>query len=80
MLMSLGIGFLYHTFVPDKKPVRNLTLGLLFSAVTYAAIPIAFSYDFKNIYVLLILMTVNGFAQSFIWSPLLVIVNSKWKR
>jgi sugar phosphate permease len=80
MLLSLGIGFLYQAFNPDKKPVRNLTLALLFTSLTFIAIPIAFSFNLKNIYTLLIFMTINGFTQSYTWSTLLVIVNSKWDR
>jgi sugar phosphate permease len=80
MLLSLGIGFLYHAFVPDKKPVKNLSLALFFSSVTFIAIPIAFNYHLKNVYTLLIFMTINGFAQSYVWATLLVIVNSKWDR
>lgn len=80
MLMSLGIGFLYHAIVPDKKPVRNLSLAMIICAITYAAIPFAIDHELNNIYTILALMSINGFVQSFTWSNLLVIVNSRWDR
>lgn len=80
MLLSLGIGFLYHALVPNKKPVRNLSIALLVCAITYAIVPFAIDNGFNNIETILLLMTVNGFVQSFTWSNLLVIVNSRWDK
>jgi sugar phosphate permease len=80
MLLSLGIGFLYHALVPSTQPVRNLAIALLVCAITYAIIPFAIDNGFNNISAILLLMSVNGFVQSFTWSNLLVIVNSRWDK
>jgi len=80
MLLSLGIGFLYHALVPNKKPVRNLSLALIICAISYAIVPYAIDHGIDSLYVVLALMSINGFVQSFTWSNLLVIVNSRWDK
>lgn len=75
MLLSLGAGFLYHALSPTSKPTRNLSIALLICAITYLCIP-----SIDNFYLLAVIMSINGFAQSFTWPNLLVLVNSKWHK
>lgn len=79
MLTFLGIGHFLHALYPIKKPVKSLWIALLICGMNYGLIPVCLLITyFKNIYVLSVLMSFNGFLQSYTWPNLLMIVNSKF--
>lgn len=80
MLCFLGIGHYLHAISPVKKPVQSLWLAMIFCGLNYALIPGCMNLSFlASIYVLSVLMSLNGFLQSYTWPNLLMIVNSKFK-
>jgi sugar phosphate permease len=77
MLYALSIGFLQQVFFPFPRPVLALTIGLFLTATLYACIPIAL-LSINLFLVLAILITLNGYFQSYAWPNLLMIVNSQY--
>lgn len=49
-------------------------------AISYAFIPFAIDNQLNNLPTLMILMSINGFIQSYTWPNLLMIINQKWDR
>lgn len=79
MLCFLGIGHFIHAIQPISKPVKTLWIAMIICGVNYGLIPLLLSWDpFANIYILCILMSINGFLQSYTWPNLLMIVNKKF--
>lgn len=79
MLVFLGIGHFLHALHPIKKPVKSLWIAVLLCGLSYGLIPLCMMVPFlRNIYVLGVLMSFNGFLQSFTWPNLLMVVHSKF--
>ena len=79
MIAFLGLGHFLHAVYPVKKPVRTLWTGMLLCALNYSLIPVSMATSFlRNVYILSIVMCINGYLQSFTWPNQLMLVNSKF--
>lgn len=79
MLYALALGYLQQAIFPFAKPVFALGMGLLLTAVFYVLIPVALGAFTEQSFVLLcILMSIDGYWQSYSWPNLLMLVNSQY--
>lgn len=79
MIYALALGFFQQAVLPFGKPVQALGLGLLLTALFYLLIPICLSaYEAQSFALLCVLMTIDGYFQSFAWPNLLMLVNSQF--
>lgn len=79
MLGFLGLGHFLHAVKPIDKPVKSLWISLIICGINYALIPILMDIDFlSNLVVLCVLMSINGYLQSYTWPNLLMLVNSRF--
>ena len=77
MLAALGLGHFLHTIKPINNKVRMLWIAVISCSIIYGCIPLATLFDFsRNIYVIGLLMSINGFLQSYTWPNLLVLVRN----
>ena len=67
-----------HALKPVEKPVKTLWIAMIFCAISYALIPFCIDSHLNNLPALTILMSINGFMQSYTWPNLLMIVREKW--
>jgi sugar phosphate permease len=80
MLMCLGIGHFMHAIKPIKKPITSLWVAMMFCGIVYGIITSCMGLKpLANIYVLSVLMCINGYLQSFSWPNLLMLIHSKFK-
>lgn len=79
MLGFLGLGHFLHAVKTIDKPVKILWISLIICGINYALIPILMDIDFlSNLVVLCVLMSINGYLQSYTWPNLLMLVNSRF--
>lgn len=79
MLCFLGIGHFYHAVRPIKQPVLSLWIGMILCGINYELIPLSMlSSSLANIYVLSVIMSINGFLQSYTWPNLLMIIHNNF--
>lgn len=78
LLLCLGAGHFLHALYPVEKPVKTLWIGMFGCAISYALIPFCIDSHLNNLTALSILMSINGFLQSYTWPNLLMIVKQKW--
>lgn len=78
MLLFIGIGNLVIAMYPLSKPIRALWIALLLCAIEYTFVPISMNLMSGTgaFVVLIILMGINGFLQSFTWPNLLPLVHT----
>ncbi len=80
MLLCLGIGHFTHAINPIKKPVTTLWIAMMLCGIVYATITICMSFKpLASIYTLSILMSINGYLQSYSWPNLLMLIHSKFR-
>ena len=51
---------------------------MIICAINYALIPLSIDSHLNNLTYLTILMSINGFMQSYTWPNLLMIVHERW--
>lgn len=79
MLVFLGIGHLIHAIYPVEQPVKYLWIGLLSCGSIFMVMAAVFEIQaLTNIWVLAVLMCLNGYMQSYSWPMLLMIVHSQF--
>lgn len=79
MLTFLGLGHFLHALYPIKKPVLSLWIAMIVCGINYALIPACVNVSaLANIYIVCVLMSFNGFLQSYTWPNLLMIINSRF--
>jgi sugar phosphate permease len=79
MIYALALGFFQQAVLPFGKPVQALGLGLLLTSFFYLLIPICLSaYEAQSFALLCVLMSIDGYFQSFAWPNLLMLVNSQF--
>lgn len=79
MLYALALGFFQQTLVPFSRPVLALTFGLMLTAVFYVLIPVCLTSSVgKSFALLCILMSFDGYFQSYVWPNVLMLVNSQF--
>jgi sugar phosphate permease len=80
MLGFLGVGHFMHAVRSIKKPVYSLYIGMVLCGINFTLIPLfmKLSLSWGNFLILCILMSFNGFLQSYTWPNLLMIIHSKF--
>ena len=79
MLYALALGFLQQAIFPFPKPVFALAIGLLLTAIFFILIPVALSVCVSGCFAILcVLMSIDGYFQSFAWPNLLMLINSQF--
>lgn len=79
MLYALAIGFFQQTVMTFVRPIRMLGIGLLLSGLVYALLPISIVQMQMHYFAfLVVLMSVDGYFQSYVWPNLLMLINSSY--
>jgi sugar phosphate permease len=73
-LCFLGLGHLLHSAWPTSTPRRSLVVGLTLCSVNFMAITMVLASSMAS-WLVLLLMAINGFLQSYTWPNLLELVN-----
>lgn len=78
MLLFIGLGNFMIAIKPLSKPIRALWIALLLCGLEYCLVPISMDnlHGVAAFTVLLILMGLSGYLQSFVWPNLLPLVHS----
>jgi len=79
MIYALAIGYFQQAVVPFSRPVLALVCGLMLTALFYILIPICLiSSSAQSFAILCVLMSIDGYFQSYTWPNLLMLVNSQF--
>ena len=79
MMVSLGIGHFVDAIRPTKTPVNDLLVGLVSCGLLYIVLCFCFNIEFLcNIWILALIMCINGYLQAYTWPNLLMIVHSQF--
>jgi sugar phosphate permease len=77
MLYALAIGFFQQAINPYSRPVLTMTVGLFLTAFFFLLIPLLISaFSLQAFSILCVLMSLDGYFQSYVWPNLLMVVNS----
>jgi sugar phosphate permease len=79
MLYALALGFFQQTIFPFARPVLALSLGMLLIALFFVLIPVLVNaFLAQSFAILCVLMSIDGYFQSYAWPNLLMLVNSQF--
>jgi sugar phosphate permease len=79
MIYALAVGYFQQTVLPFSRPVLALSWGLMLTAFFYILIPIFLTSSFlQSFAILCVLMSIDGYFQSYTWPNLLMLVNSQF--
>lgn len=81
MLFFLGVGHFMHSMKPLKYPIKSLWMAMIVCGINYALLPIMMDVEYLNNFVILcVLMSINGFMQSYTWPTLLMTISRYLKK
>jgi sugar phosphate permease len=79
MLYALAIGYFQQAVYPFTRPVFALGMGLIFTAIFFMLIAVALTVFVSHTFAILcILMSIDGYFQSYAWPNLLMLINSQY--
>jgi hypothetical protein len=79
MLYALAIGFFQQAIYPFQKPVQRLWMGVMACGIIYGFLPFTIvQLGINSFALVIIIMAVDGYLQSYAWPNLLMLVNSQY--
>ena len=79
MLYAVAIGFFQQVIYPFTRTVLPLGIGLIFTSFFFLLVPITLTaFVSRSFNILCVLMSIDGYFQSYAWPNLLMLINSQY--